>query len=211
MTATRNMPGHPAAAWAALVAVVLFGGCRAGEPRPWTTSARWEASLRPDPDRLWDSACEVLRRHRFRLDRLDRRAGVITTWPVTSQSVWEFWRHDVATTEDLWESTINPIRRWVEVFFEPDERGQWSALRVVVHKQRFSAPDRQFNSTGSVYAYFGYSLPTTTGELRVSPEDERWEDMGEDEALAAHLLRKILGEAGRCGAGPAPGKTTITS
>ena len=34
-----------------------------------------------EADRVWESIQEALRRQRFRLDRVDRRAGVITTFP----------------------------------------------------------------------------------------------------------------------------------
>ena len=148
-----------------------------------------------EADRYWEAAQETLRRHRFRLDRVDRRAGVITTMPVTSQSILEFWRHDLATREDLWESTLNPIRRWVEITVRRGSDGAWKELAVVVHKERLSAPDRQFNTTGAAYQYFGDRLPSTTGSAEVSAADDRWLDRGRDPAMEAYLLEAILARA----------------
>lgn len=143
-------------------------------------------------DQLWEAALNTLRQHQFRLDRVDRRAGVITTRPLTSQHLFEFWRHDVDTWHDLLESTLNPLRRKVEVTIEKDDNGLWSSIAVAVHKERLSSPDRQFNSTGAAYQYFGNTLPSTTGKIRVTQEDDRWIDEGSDLAMENYFLRKIL-------------------
>jgi len=107
----------------------------------------------PQADRIWESAQDALRHHRFRLDRVDRRAGIITTIPETSQSLVEFWRHDVDTWPDLWEATLNPIRRWVEVIVSRREESRWSELAIVVHKERLSSPDRQFKHRCSLSVF----------------------------------------------------------
>lgn len=147
-------------------------------------------------ERIWEAVEGTLRQHRFQLDRVDRRAGVVTTLPVTSQYFFEFWRHDVATRYDFWEATINPIRRWVEVRLRQEGHQGTAMLEVVVHKERLSSPDRQFNSTGAAYQYFGDRLPSTTGLVRVTQEDDRWLDMGRDPAVENLLLRAILKRAG---------------
>ena len=157
-----------------------------------------------EADRIWEAIAETLRQHRFPLDRVDRRAGVVTTMPVVSQHLLEFWRHDVDTRADLWESTLNPIRRWVEVSVGPGEDRSWQQLAVVVHKERLSSPDRQFNSTGAAYQYFGDSLPSTTGPARVTAEHDVWLDEGRDPAMEERLLRMILGLVRPAPAGGTP-------
>ena len=147
-------------------------------------------------DRVWEAAREALRRHRFRLDRVDRRGGIITTMPETSQSLVEFWRHDVDTWADLLEATLNPVRRWVEVTLTRGDDDTSVELAVSVHKERLSSPDRQFNSTGAAYQYFGGNLPSTSGAVNVTPEDDRWLDLGRDPAMEARLLDAILERAG---------------
>jgi hypothetical protein len=149
----------------------------------------------PEADRLWGAAQDVLRDHQFRLDRVDRRAGVVSTLPETSQQLFEFWRHDVATTADLWEATLNPIRRWIQVTFARDGDGPWTQVSVVVHKERLSAPDRQFNNSGAAFLLFGYTLPSTTGMTQVTPAHDRWIACGHDPAMEDYLLTRILERA----------------
>jgi hypothetical protein len=143
-------------------------------------------------DQLWGAVQETLRRGRFQIDRVDRASGVVTTLPEASQHFFEFWRHDVDTRRDAWEATLNPMRRWVEVSLTRTDDGLWTQLAVVVHKERLSSPDRQFNSSGAAYQYFGDSLPSTTGLSRISEKDDRWLDCGRDPAMEDYLLRAIL-------------------
>jgi hypothetical protein len=149
-----------------------------------------------EADRLWVAIQDTLREHRFRLDRVDHRAGVITTLPEPSQHFFEMWRHDVDTAPDLWEAALNPIRRWVEVSVTRGEQDAWSQIDVVVHKERLSSPDRQFNSTGAAYQYFGDSLPSPTGLERVTAEHDMWLNIGRDPAMEERLLRTIMQHAG---------------
>jgi len=146
-------------------------------------------------DQLWEAMQDSLRRHRFQLDRVDRRAGVMTTLPEGSQHFFEIWRKDVATRTDWWAATLNPIRRWVEASISPGEDGL-TKLVVVVHKERLSSPDRQFNNSGAAFQYFAESLPSTTGLARVTAADDRWLDLGRDPAMEDRLLHDMLNGAG---------------
>lgn len=147
-------------------------------------------------DALWEAIQETLRRGRFRLDRVDRHTGVVTTMPETSQQFFEFWRHDVDTRQDLWESTLNLIRRRVRVSLASADDGRSAELDVAVFKERLSSPDRQFNSTGSALRFFGEKLPSTTGAAKVTAADDRWLELGRDPAMEDYLLRSILERAG---------------
>jgi len=158
------------------------------------TSSRPVSVAEPseDADQLWEAVQETLRRGRFQIDRVDRASGVVTTLPETSQHFFEFWRHDVDTQRDAWEATLNPMRRWVEVSLTRADEGPWTQISVVVHKERLSSPDRQFNSSGAAYQYFGESLPSTTGKSKVTAKEDHWLDCGRDLAMEDYLLREIL-------------------
>jgi len=174
-------------------ATVVSTGCMAPRRATYTTTLTVAAGLESaEADRYWDAAQRVLRDNRLALDRVDRRAGKITTLPVISQNIFEFWRHDVDTREDLLEATINPIRRWAEVHVGQDAEGNWEGLTLIVHKERLSSPDRQFNSTAAAYRLFSATLPTTSGQTSTASSDERWLDMGRDDAMASYLLQKIV-------------------
>ena len=62
----------------------------------------------------------------------------------------------------------------------------------MVHKERQSSPDRQFNNSGAAYKFFGESLPSTTGQSRVTAKEDHWLDCGRDPAMEDYLLRAIL-------------------
>lgn len=179
-----------------LFAVVATTGCLGPRRSSYQTSQpiSVEASS-PRAEVLWTSALDTLRAQGLRLDRVDRRAGVITTLPESSQHFFEFWRHDVDTAPDFWEATMNPFRRRVDVNIVRSDDGRWTELAVIVSKQRFSSPDRQFNSTGEAYQYFGNQLPSTTGLAHVTSEHDEWLDLGRDPAMEEYLLRAILRRA----------------
>lgn len=145
-----------------------------------------------DFDRLWEDSQEVLRRHGFRLDRVDRRSGTITTFPVTSQSVLEFWRHDVDTPFDLMESTMRTVRRTATVQIDRRQADAEADIAVTVRRETFATPERQFNSSGSALRLFGEDLPGVAGEPSLSRADDYWISDGRDAAMETRLLSQIL-------------------
>jgi hypothetical protein len=172
-------------------------GCLGPRRADYQSSAALSAGAEPErTDQLWSAALEVLRGHDLRLDRVDRANGVVTTLPETSQHFYEFWRRDVATREDFWDATLNPLRRWVEVSFAHHDDGAWTGVAVVVHKERMTSPDRQFNCSGAAYEFFGDTLPSTSGIVRVTAEHDHWVGCGTDPAMAERLLREILSSTG---------------
>lgn len=182
--------------------LVVSAGCLGPRRSDYVTSTPVSVEQDASAAAFWEGVEDALHDRGFKLDRVDRRAGIITTLPVTSQQFFEFWRHDVDTREDLWEATFNSIRRRVEVTVSRGDGGVWSDVSVVVYKQRYSAPDRQFNSTGELYEYFGTALPTTTGEIDVGTERDRWIDIGRDPAMAAYVLDKIIKRTGAAASAP---------
>ena len=147
-----------------------------------------------EPDCLWESIQETLRRRGYRLDRVDREAGIVTTMPEISQHFFEVWRRDVNTRADFWEASFNPTRRWVEVKVSGADDTE-SEISVIVHKERLSSLDRQFNNTGAAYQYFGENLPSTTGKEKVTADDDHWIDRGRDPAMEQYFLAAILKRA----------------
>jgi len=176
--------------------MLASGGCAGPDRRVEVSSSFVKVQSHEEVDQLFECTQDVLRRQRFPLDRVDRRGGVVTTLPVISQSLLEFWRHDVDTPKDLWESTLNPIRRWVEASVHRDAAAGTVTVAFVVHKERLSSPDRQFNSSGAAYQFFGESLPSTEGLTRVTAEHDVWIDLGRDPAMESYLLRKVLERSG---------------
>jgi hypothetical protein len=176
-----------------LCGAAVVAGCRSRpEVGAGASTVRLAAAEASGDEALWGAVQDSLRDYRFRIDRVDRREGVVTTLPETSKQLFEFWRKDAVTAYDVWESTINPIRRWVEVRVADGPESAERNVAVTVHKERLSSPDRQFNNSTAAYRFFGDALPSTTGIVRVTPEHDRWLSMGRDPALEARLVDQIV-------------------
>ena len=185
-----------------ILVLVCLGGCAAPRVAVELTQTRVVLSDEAAFAYLWDASQDVLRAHLFQIDRKDLRAGVITTFPETSQSVLEFWRHDVATPYDLLESTLHTIRRQVKIQIVPvipppvdGPDGMLSGdfrLVVEVSKQRFHLAERQISNAAAALRLFGESTPMTQGSLSARASDRYWTPAGRDPAMEQYLLDKIL-------------------
>jgi len=175
------------------ITLVAFAGCH--QPQP---------TIIPDPaatvldvpfQQVWESTKNVLRRHRFDLDRTDRAEGVITTKPVGSGHFFEFWRDDVATTRDAWEATLTKVRRRVSVKIKRDSETGGCEIVVTVQKQRFSTPERQITSTAAANHFLSSAVPAERGEQASGKLKSAWIDRGRDPAMEHKLRREILADA----------------
>jgi hypothetical protein len=173
-----------------IVAACILAGCHQPAQPEIETAQTFADTGDEGFERIWGVAQDVLRRNGFRLDRLDRRAGVITTFPETSQHFFESWRHDVDTPYDFAEASLRTVRRWVEVGLHATPDHGWD-LTLTVHKEYFASPERQLSSSASVLRAFGSDLPGVRGEIRIRPEDEYWIDGGRDEAMETWLIDRI--------------------
>ncbi|MFH0980588.1 MAG: hypothetical protein V2A79_03500 [Planctomycetota bacterium] len=174
-----------------LGAVCFLSGChRPPQPVEWTAQ---EVALAEEDegDALFEACLEALRAHGFKIDRVDRRAGLITTFPVTSQQFFEFWRHDVDTAYDLMEASLDTVRRRVEVRLLGETDPLHKKLVVTVFREKFSTPDRQYNTSAAAFRVFGRSLPATTGEPIVPERDNLWLPAGRDGVLERRLIDQI--------------------
>ena len=210
-----NLPSLFALAWC----VVGTLGCATGpgetgaadgdEPERVTTSLAPTpepvlATLsRDDYDAVFDAAVRELRDAGFRIARNDRRFGVITTWPKESPTAFEPWVGDNTTGDLARRSTLNHLRRSVEVRFEPGDRFELTSglrqvptdptdyqLTVAVTLEREQQPDRylRHSARGAVAARYR-EVPVHLA--RQGLPAEYWEPAGDDPVLAQRLLIKI--------------------
>lgn len=187
-------PMRTIAWWCMVVGMVGASVSCRSRPQPVSgeSTIRLTATDAAADEALWVAVQDSLRDYCFRIDRVDLREGVVTTLPETSKQYFEFWRRDAVTAYDVWESSINPMRRWVEVRAVKEPPQSQRVVAVTVHKERLSSPDRQFNNSTAAYRFFGDALPSTTGIMRVTPEYDRWLAMGRDPALEARLVEQIV-------------------
>lgn len=187
-----------------LVGLVAAGGCHQPQAPVERTAQRYLVADEEQFDSLWEACQTVLRRNHFRLDRVDRRAGTITTFPVTSQQFFEFWRHDVDTAYDLARSSLSTERRRVTVQVNREEANPLECVvRVIVNKERLSAPERRFNNSAAVLRLYGSDLPGEGGQPRLTREEDYWIDQGRDGAMERWILGRIAERADYVQASPA--------
>ena len=207
-----NLPSLFALAWC----VVGTLGCATGpgetgaadgdEPERVTTSLAPTpepvlATLsRDDYDAVFDAAVRELRDAGFRIARNDRRFGVITTWPKESPTAFEPWVGDNTTGDLARRSTLNHLRRSVEVQIIPansadGEVGADYVFTVAVTLEREQQPDRylRHSARGAVAARYR-EVPVHLA--RQGLPAEYWEPAGDDPVLAQRLLDVIRERAG---------------
>jgi len=104
---------------ATCLAMLLAGGC-ARHATPIATRAQLSPAEK-DFEALWQASLHTLQRYRFVIDRTDRRAGVIETFPMTAQQWFEFWRKDAVTCYDLAEGSLQGVTRRARVRIAPEQ------------------------------------------------------------------------------------------
>ena len=170
---------------------MLATGC-AVPPRQSDPVQRMFPAASPEQrDDILTRSAQVLREHGFKIDRLDRRDGVVTTFPQTSQQFFEFWRKDVDTAYDWIEASMRTVRRSVTVRAYPADSGEKTQVRLTVHRETFATPERQFNNSIAAFRMFGDDLPAERTGLRVSRADDYWIDAGTDPAMETYLMDQI--------------------
>jgi hypothetical protein len=175
----------------------LLAGCQAA-PQPMATT-RPVSAEQADYDAVWQASLDVLREYDFRVDRQDRRDGIITTYPMTGKSWFEFARQDAATARDAWESSLQTIYRAVEIRVDRDSSGKCRpTVRVLV--SRCDRPDLQITNASQAFEMFRLTpRRREVRERRAYGEqvDVRPVPLGEDEKLArkiqADIEKKLTG------------------
>jgi len=180
-----------------IVACVATAACGCAG---WATPAARGPQLSPQEasfQAVWDASLEVLRRYGFAVDRRDRRAGLITTEPMTGRQFFEFWRRDAATRVDLAESTLQTIYRQAQVTIEPETFHP--TVEVRTFRSNRSSP--QVTSASEAYGMFTLS---GAGRNKFLLDYGRGEDpdsamvlVGRDNALEQKMEGAIRSESGK--------------
>jgi len=152
----------------------------------------------PDRDSFIDDVLTLLRELDFPPDEVDRQAAWIVTRPSTSGQWFEIWRRDVHGGYQVLESSLHTVRRRVRVDVQPSGSGEQSAdeqtyrLRVTVHKERFSSPERQVTTASGALSIYSERLPTKEGLRKGRMRGDHWVPLGRDPLLERYLLRRFV-------------------
>lgn len=95
-----------------LAATAVFGGCATKSPDVFIPASEYPAAFA--------AARDVLHNYRFTMDRVDARAGVLTTRASSSSGFFTPWNDQETSLSQEWEDTINHQQRRVEISFVPE-------------------------------------------------------------------------------------------
>jgi hypothetical protein len=144
-------------------------------------------------DQLWDACADVARGEYFGLDRQDYREGLLTTRPLVSKQVWEFWRSDAGDLYYAVEDSVQTVRRTIHFEFDRQANGCTVTPKVLV--ERLAQPSRQITSSGEYRNLFRVETQQRVpGD--VGPSDEYWYAVGRDYAMEAELAQAIQSRLG---------------
>lgn len=171
-----------------LVAILAVTGCQAPAQPEGPAIAYVRADEPHDRDLLFEAAGDALRKYNFELDRQDRLAGVITTFPDTSASWFEFWRTQPTPAYYWAESNFQTIQRQATVTLRPTDKNDLLELDVQVDRYRYGLEERQIDNSAAAMRLFSSAAPTVSGQM------ERAEDSGYRILLGrdAEFERKLI-------------------
>jgi hypothetical protein len=172
--------------------LLLSGGCIDPPTDYGPVQADVIVEQEGDFDNLWETALRVLRQANLRPDRQDQRDGIITTFPITCQQWFEFWRDDAMGPYQFLESSMHTIQR--QAVIKIQRRPEAGRYRVIVKVDVFrqTVPERQVTSPAAAIAMYSAKTPTERGELIPPGEATRWAPLGRDPRMEGALLRRIL-------------------
>ncbi len=167
-----------------------------GEPEYWLSQPARASVTGPSFDGLWNAADEVSRTLLFKIDRQDRRNGLLTTQPAVSAQWFEPWRRELQTQKDLADSSIATIRRTIR--YEFSRQGDEFVVTPKVLVERLAVAERRVSGALS-RTYFRRDRSLNAYGTRESDEgiilaDSYWYPIGRDWALEQHLTDLIKKE-----------------
>jgi hypothetical protein len=162
---------------------------KSAQPAFWLDQPAVVKITAADFDQLWNACRESARAAGFTIDRSDYRAGLITTLPLVSRQVYEFWRGDVATHHDLTQSTLGTMRRTVRFDIRRLEDGTYQAEPKVL-VERDSMIERRITSVDqyqNVFSIQTIDVARETEKTGTEIPSEYWYSVGRDPALERRL------------------------
>lgn len=138
---------------------------------------------------LWNGCQVAAQGDGFLIDRRDYREGLLTTLPLASKQVYEFWHDDVVTVHDLAQSSLGMLRRTARFEITRRADGSFEASPKVL-VERNSLIERRITSVDQYQNAFSVEAQDVARETERSGNDipaEYWYPIGRDHALEKQL------------------------
>jgi len=165
------------------------------QPAYWLDQPAVTQITAPNFDLLWNACRDAAEARGFAIDRTDYRDGVLTTLPLVSRQVYEFWRGDIATHRDLTQSTLGTMRRTVHYTIRRLDDGSFEATPKVL-VERDSMIERRITSVDQYQSIFSIQTVDIARETEKTGEavpGEYWYSVARDFALERKLAEAVRG------------------
>ena len=143
---------------------------------------------------LWTASEDAARAFGFRLDRQDRRAGVLTTEPVAGKQIFEPWRRDTGNLAGTLDNSLDSYRRSIRFEFQKIPGGYAMTPRVII--ERYTQAEQPVASSvylGTIYGGRRYPARGTRETDRgVYLPQAYWYATGRDYDLENQIAKDVL-------------------
>lgn len=164
---------------------------QSAKPAYWLSQPAIDNVHGSDYHKLYTACDHVIRMHYYDVDRQDYRAGLLASKPLISQQIWEFWRRDVGSADQIVNSSLATYRR--TIYWELTRSGDgYSASPRVVIEHYAGMPGRVTAVTGARSGIASGQAQTQIDSPRIeSLAEARWYAVGRDQALERQLVRDV--------------------
>ncbi len=147
-------------------------------------------------DTIWRQAIALINATGFAVDRQDYRLGVITSYPLPSSQIVEFWKPQHADLTDSLENTVNNQRRILRLTISNVEgKPDFYQIGIQVIVERETNPSETVGGPifveGSGFGRNSVTLRSDYAAPNVEPA--RWVTMGHDPDLERKLIDALFG------------------
>jgi hypothetical protein len=216
--------------FASMLLCALFTGCITGPMHPSATQpvtisdpattqpSYWYSQASPatvtyDSFGTLFKTCEnVTRDYGFKIDRVNYRTGIMTSYPMVSSQFFEIWRPELRNIHDAEQSSLATVRRTLHFEIQRNEDGSFEVSpKVLIERQKV-----QEQRITSVALYRGAFTPTDPKNLPAGTKEtdegfiippKYWYAIGRDPLLEKKLAHEIsarLVKKGKTEAEPVP-------
>ena len=132
----------------------------------------------------------VLRDFNFAVNKEDPNTGYISTRPLPGGQFFEFWRKDNVGSYNQLQSSIQSIRRTVELKMDEQAGSLCVACNVKLERLSLSEPPEEVRGL-QFDRFTGRRIRTAAMKMELEPGQAAWVDLGTDTILESVILERI--------------------
>jgi len=140
--------------------------------------------------KAFDLSEGVLRDFNFTVNKQDPNTGYISTRPLPGGQFFEFWRKDNVGSYNQLQSSIQSIRRTVELKMDEQAGNLCVACNVRLERLSLSEPPEEVRGL-QFDRFTGRRIKTAAMKMELEPGQAAWIDLGTDTKLESVILGKI--------------------